>query len=122
MSYFLILFFGGLGALCRYALTMAFPMTQFPWATLVANVLGSFLLGGLFSLRLHGVTVISDAVHLAIMVGFLGALTTFSTFSLQNMEFFRAGFVNLFWLNISMNLVLCLIATFLGERLTNYFL
>ncbi len=75
---------GALGALCRYltgiALQGVTKTTNFPLATLVVNVAGSFLLSILFHLSTYQ---ISPTLRLAIGTGFLGALTTFSTFELE---------------------------------------
>ena len=81
---------GALGALARYAAVVGFarlghgtPLTGYPLATLTINVLGSFLLGYLaFQTRLP----ISPGWRLAIGTGFLGAMTTFSTFELDTYQ------------------------------------
>lgn len=76
---------GMLGALARYALTMLLaPLlvrTGLPWATLLINVSGSFALGLLAALAARG--AVSPEWRAAIGVGFLGAYTTFSTFSVD---------------------------------------
>ena len=74
-----------LGALARYALTVLLtPLltrTGFPWATLLINVSGSFALGLIAALAARN--VVSPEWRAAIGVGFLGAYTTFSTFSVD---------------------------------------
>ncbi|MGY2892614.1 fluoride efflux transporter CrcB [Deinococcus sp. UYEF24] len=76
---------GMLGALARYALTVLLtPLltrTGFPWATLLINVSGSFALGLIAALAARN--VVSPEWRAAIGVGFLGAYTTFSTFSVD---------------------------------------
>lgn len=76
---------GMLGALCRYALSaLLAPLltrTGFPWATLLINVSGSFALGLVAALAARN--VISPEWRAAIGAGFLGAYTTFSTFSVD---------------------------------------
>ena len=76
---------GMLGALARYALTVLLaPLltrTGFPWATLLINVSGSFVLGMIAALAVRN--VISPEWRVAIGVGFLGAYTTFITFSVD---------------------------------------
>jgi CrcB protein len=84
----LVAFGGSLGALARYGLGLAVGPRTFPWATLAINVSGSFLLA-----LLLGVAVDRDwpqAVTLAGGTGFLGAYTTFSTFSSESMTLLRA--------------------------------
>ncbi len=75
---------GALGAICRYltgiALQNAIKVTGFPLATLIVNILGSFLLSFLFHLN---TSQLSSTLRLAIGTGFLGSLTTFSTFELE---------------------------------------
>ena len=76
---------GMLGALARYALTaLLTPLlarTGLPWATLLINVSGSFALGLLAALAAR--SAVSPEWRAAIGVGFLGAYTTFSTFSVD---------------------------------------
>jgi CrcB protein len=74
---------GALGASARYALA-AWWTARFPWAILVANAAGSFVLGVL----LHEAPRES---MLLIGVGFCGALTTFSTFALDTVVLAREG-------------------------------
>jgi fluoride exporter len=77
---------GALGALARYAMTLGIAkllegtaLSSFPLATLLINVLGSFLLALIVYLNLAGTVPMFWRVALG--VGFLGAFTTFSTFS-----------------------------------------
>ncbi len=76
---------GAVGAACRQGAVMALmPLvarTGFPYAVLIINVLGSFLLG--LTLSLAGRGVLPEAVRVAFGTGVLGAFTTFSTFSTE---------------------------------------
>lgn len=76
---------GAVGAACRQGAVMALmPLvarTGFPYAVLIINVLGSFLLG--LTLSLAGRGVVPEAVRVAFGTGVLGAFTTFSTFSTE---------------------------------------
>ena len=75
---------GALGALARYGLggwVQGGTAGTFPWGTLVVNVLGCFLLG--FAFRMLQFSVLPPALRGAVTVGFLGAFTTFSTFSVE---------------------------------------
>ena len=66
---------GAAGALSRYGIGLAIGPRAFPWATLAINVVGSFLLGMVLAARW------SETAALVVGVGFLGAFTTFSTFT-----------------------------------------
>ncbi|QFP78128.1 fluoride efflux transporter CrcB [Deinococcus sp. AJ005] len=76
---------GAVGAACRQGAVMALmPLvarTGFPYAVLIINILGSFLLG--LTLALAGRGLVSEAVRVAFGTGVLGAFTTFSTFSTE---------------------------------------
>ena len=82
-----VAFAGALGALARYLIGVTVGRLDFPWATLGINVVGSFLLGYLLGQDSRwGATV-----EAAIAVGFLGAFTTFSTFSYEAVALVRGG-------------------------------
>lgn len=76
---------GALGAVARYLLNispLAGALGKFPLPTFLINVVGSFLIG-LLLVVLADRIVVSDAFRMAIIVGFLGAFTTFSTFEME---------------------------------------
>jgi CrcB protein len=62
----------------------------FPWGTIVINVSGAFLLGFLFTILTERLSV-SPWLRSAIAIGFLGAYTTFSTFSLETYRLLADG-------------------------------
>ena len=81
---------GALGSMSRYGVTLAAERwADFPWGTFIVNVLGSFLLGFVLEGALRG--EISAEVKLAVGTGFLGAFTTFSTFSVETVRLMEAG-------------------------------
>ncbi|EAK2051535.1 fluoride efflux transporter CrcB [Campylobacter coli] len=82
------------------------------FGTLFVNVLGSFMMGLLFSYAHH--KCLSPALKSFISTGFLGAFTTFSTFSYENLLLLQSGNYFNFSLNILLNIILCLIAVWLG--------
>lgn len=80
---------GALGALTRYGIGSVVGAKDFPWATLPINLAGSFALG--FALRFSELRDWSDLTTIAIGIGFLGAFTTFSTFSVETQTMLRDG-------------------------------
>ncbi|WP_310259026.1 fluoride efflux transporter CrcB [Fictibacillus barbaricus] len=74
---------GFLGAICRFLTTKWISQrwpTEFPIATLLINILGSFLLGMIIG------SALNHSVVLLLGTGFMGAFTTFSTFKLENIQ------------------------------------
>lgn len=85
MLYLMVALGGALGAVSRYAVAKwvnGFWQAPFPMATLSINVLGSFLMGVAFVIISERIPSV-ESLRPFIMVGFLGAFTTFSTFSLE---------------------------------------
>jgi CrcB protein len=115
-----ILLGGALGALSRHGVTVALqawmsatPYSTFPMGTLVVNVVGSFLLSFLATAGLAG--LVPPAVRLAIGTGFLGAMTTFSTFELEADGLVRGGEAGRAVLYVLANLLLGYLAIVLGR-------
>jgi len=85
----------------------------FPYGTLTVNVAGSFLLGMISFLAISR-DMMSDNVRVMITVGFLGAFTTFSTFSYETFNLIKEGSYYLSLMNIVTNILICLAAVALG--------
>jgi|SRR5215212_4169638 len=83
----LIAGFAAVGGLARYGVGVAVGTRSFPWATLSINLAGSLALG--FVLKAGLDRGWSDRVVAAIAIGFLGAFTTFSTFSYETFTLIR---------------------------------
>ena len=107
---------GALGAVLRFGMSNSVYRLlgrDFPYGTMVVNVFGSLLMGFLFILFVERMLV-SAEWRLGLLVGLLGAFTTFSTFSLETLALFDAGAPLKALLNIMASVVLCLAATWLG--------
>ncbi len=107
---------GALGAVLRFGMSNSIYRLlgrDFPYGTMAVNVFGSLLMGFLFILFVERM-VVSAEWRLGLLVGLLGAFTTFSTFSLETLALFDAGAPFKALLNIIASVVLCLAATWLG--------
>lgn len=115
MQYLYIAVGGAAGAVLRYLVsgwTYALLGTGFPWGTLVVNLIGSFLIG--FFWQIFATTTVSPNMRHLIMTGGLGAFTTFSTFALESVNFFREGDIELGMANIIVSDFLGIALVFLG--------
>jgi len=107
---------GALGALVRYWLDGVVSRRTgggFPWGTFAINVTGSFLLGLAFSLLTERYRV-DPWVRSAVMIGFLGAYTTFSTLSLETYRLLEDGALGLAFANAAGSLAAGLAALYVG--------
>lgn len=107
---------GAAGSLARYwlsALVQRWMASPFPWGTFAVNILGSFLFGLVWTLAEERL-VISTETRIIILTGFMGAFTTFSTFAFETQVFLRDSQWLLMLGNIAAQIVVGLIAVFLG--------
>ena len=84
---------GSLGAAARYLVSLGAVRlfgTGLNWGTFAANMMGCFLIGVIFALA-DRLPLLTPGVRLFFMTGFLGALTTFSTYALEVVESLRGG-------------------------------
>jgi len=110
---------GAVGSVLRWAVSNGvysmFGRT-FPYGTLAVNVAGSFLMGFLFVMMVERLDM-SGMWRMAILVGFLGAFTTFSTFSIETVNLLQGGDFMRALLNIGVSVLFCLVATWVGFRI-----
>lgn len=121
MKQMLFIALGGAGgALCRYGLVNLinqFHHGKFPLGTFSVNVIGSFLIGVMYVLIAERLSLSPDWRSILI-VGFLGAFTTFSTFSLEAITLLEHGQLGNAFLYIISSLVVCLLMAWLAMILT----
>ena len=103
---------GALGALLRAYAGRSIG-GNFPWATLLVNVAGSFLLAAAFG----GLPPDAELTRALVGSGFCGALTTFSTFILETCILFRSGQRKRALANLLLTLALCSLASVAGFHL-----
>ena len=113
----LVLIGGGIGSICRYVATTLIGSiggTVFPFGTLFVNLLGSFLMGFLMFFFLDEHFTLPETLRLFLAVGFLGGFTTFSSFSMESLLLLRGDSFFYAFANMAGNLLLGLLAVWLG--------
>jgi len=107
---------GLVGTLMRYWLA-GFVTRQygenFPWGTLIVNLIGSFLAGALYHVAEERL-LISPTLRTIILIGLLGGFTTFSSYGLQTFTLLRDGQLGLATLNLALSNVLGLLMVWAG--------
>ena len=109
---------GSIGAVFRYLISIFMVQlfgSAFPFGTLLVNILGSFMMGIIYALG--QVSEVSPEIKAMVGVGLLGALTTFSTFSNETLLLIQSGAWLKAFLNITLNLRLCIFMVYLGQQL-----
>ena len=122
ISFLLVFLGGGLGSLFRYTIGLLLkPISpQLPLATLIANAIGCLFLGllmGFLSTR----SSVSSTQHMLLAVGFCGGLTTFSTFTLENMRFIEQGQFFYFFIYSISTFILGMVCIYAGMLLQKQF-
>jgi CrcB protein len=117
MSQLLVIAAGGaLGAVMRFGVSNAvYAVTgrDFPYGTLTVNILGSLLMGALYVLLVERLTEAAEWRGF-LLIGVLGAFTTFSTFSIETLALFENGEHLRALANMFFSVSLCVMATWLG--------
>lgn len=107
---------GAVGALLRFWMSTGIYNVfgrGFPYGTLAVNVVGSLLMGFLYVLLIDKLAL-GPTWRAALLVGLLGAFTTFSTFSMETLNLVEEGEFIKAMLNIILSVVLCLFAAWVG--------
>lgn len=123
-SYLYIAIGGAFGAVARfYFSTLIYNKTQqsFPYGTFLVNLVGCFLLGLFYSLFLEKYDV-NPQIKSMITIGFLGAFTTFSTFSLEAFNMIKEGNIKISFLYAGGSIFLGIFFVWLGIGVVDLFI
>lgn len=120
INYLAVFIGGGLGAATRLAVNNAFRCfgVHSVFATFFVNIIGSFILGFLgayFCLK----SSLPNWLKLSLTVGFCGGLTTFSTFSVECLEYVKSAKYHFFVIYSLVSIILCLSAAAFGAYYAN---
>lgn len=118
---FLVMAGGSLGALTRYGtglLAVKYFGIRFPYGTLIVNLTGCFLIGICFAL-VDKTDWLSPSTRLFLMTGFLGALTTFSTYAIETIVSMQSGTISVAVFNFLLNNMLGLTLALAGMGLVH---
>ena len=116
MAYVWVFIGGGIGSMFRFSLTRLFPYDEgtFPYATLLANIISSFILGILLGWIIkNGMSV---QYRLLLITGFCGGFSTFSTFSGEGLYLLQKGQWGLAAGYIIVSIILGLAAVLIGLK------
>jgi len=116
---FIVLLIGGFGAfgcVARYYISgWVYDLLgrDFPYGTLVVNILGAFLIGLIMEFGMRS-TALPVSLRTGLTIGFLGGLTTFSTFSYETFRLLEEGDFFAAAANVLASVIVCLFFTWLG--------
>lgn len=108
--------FGAMGCLSRYYLSgwvYGILGRAFPYGTFVVNIIGAFIIGLLMEFGLRS-ALIPPTLRVGLTVGFMGGLTTFSTFSYETFRLLEDGEYLIASANVVLSVVVCLLFTWVG--------
>ncbi len=113
---------GALGCLTRYFLSgwvYGILGRGFPYGTFVVNIVGAFIIGLLMEFGLRS-TLIPPTLRIGLTIGFLGGLTTFSTFSYETFRLLEEGDFITASANVILSVLVCLLFTWVGIATARY--
>ena len=107
---------GGIGSMLRFGTALLINNKLFPYATFAVNIIGCFIIGVVFALSFKE-GALSNNWKVFLTAGICGGFTTFSAFSLENMELLQSGKYGMAIAYIGLSIILGIGATFLGYQL-----
>jgi CrcB protein len=113
---------GALGCLTRYFVSgwvYGILGRGFPYGTFVVNILGAFIIGLLMEFGIRS-TLIPPTLRIGLTVGFMGGLTTFSTFSYESFRLLEEGNFITASANVVLSVLVCLLFTWVGIATARY--
>lgn len=111
---------GGIGSIGRYLCQKwftAYYASSFPWGTFTVNIIGCLAIGIFWGLSFKSFDS-NESWKLFLMTGLCGGFTTFSAFTLEGVGLLREQKLALFFSYVAISVVLGLLATYIGIRLT----
>jgi CrcB protein len=113
---------GAMGCLARYFLSgwvYGVLGRSFPYGTFAVNIIGAFILGLIMEIGLRS-TLIPPTLRIGLTVGFMGGLTTFSTFSYETFRLLEDGEFLIASANALLSVLVCLAFTWAGIITARY--
>lgn len=108
--------FGALGCVSRFFLSSrvySWMGRDFPYGTFTVNIIGAFSIGFVMEFSLTS-TLISQELRIGLTIGFMGGLTTFSTFSFETFKLLEDGQFLVALSNVLLSVIVCLLFTWIG--------
>ncbi len=117
-----IALFGAMGCLSRYFLSgwvYGILGRSFPYGTFVVNIVGAFIIGLIMEFGIRS-TLVPPTLRIGLTIGFLGGLTTFSTFSYETFRLLEEGEFLIASANALLSVLVCLLFTWTGIIVARY--